>query len=121
MAADTTAFVHRAEVELVHGDEAAPGAAITTELCGSSRHAGACRWPHNTAVSRDADTAVLRIVFVAPADETAKIRARIRRALEGGRVSTAVGPRQWRLLSDEPGVILEHEEPLARRLQGTAD
>ncbi len=31
-------------------DPAAPGAAITTALCGHWEHDGPCQWPHHTAV-----------------------------------------------------------------------
>jgi len=106
------AFVHEIELDLADGtDPAAPGAAVTTALCGHWEHEGPCRWPHNNALDASAADAVLHTLFIAPSADEAEVRARIDRALEEG--------RGWLALSGRPRPVAARERPLAARLAAT--
>jgi hypothetical protein len=105
-------FVQEARLELEAGtDTAAPGAAVTSALCGHWEHVGPCRWPHNNDIdARDAVT-VFRTLFVAPPADEDDVRTRIVRALQEG--------SGWVVLRTQPRPVSPLEEPLARRLAGT--
>lgn len=79
-------YVHTATLDLGSaGDPAAPGGAVTLELCGHWEHAGACDWPHHTAVEPLApDRLAVRTVFVCGADAEPAVRDRIGQGCELG-------------------------------------
>ena len=96
------AFVHEIELDLADGtDPAAPGAAVTTALCGHWEHEGPCRWPHNNALDASAAVAVLRTLFIVPSADEAEVR------------------RGWLALSGRPRPVAARERPLAARLAAT--
>lgn len=106
---EVKAFVAAAEIVLKEGcDPAAVGAAVTVELCGHWEHEGACRWPHNSAISADRDPARFRTLFVAEAAEENSVRARIERALHGG--------DGWRVIHSRGRPVAASERALADRL-----
>jgi hypothetical protein len=109
-------YVHCAELLLEAGsDPAAPGGAVTVELCGSWDHPGPCRWPHTALAEWEGCHGQVRVVFVAPAAEEAEVRSRIERALSGG---TCLGPdgrnSRWTASSMTSGTLLEEEAALFR-------
>jgi hypothetical protein len=101
------ALVIEADLELAPGTDArAPGAAVTTALCGHWEHEGPCRWPHNNAL-RPGSPARLRTVVV-PGGDAEEVRRRVRDAL-------AADPG-WRLVRCGERPVAPGEEALARRL-----
>jgi hypothetical protein len=80
------AYAHDAVLHLPPGtDDGAPGAAITTALCGHWQHEPPCPLaPHHNAATRDGDRLTLRVLFVAPPDRAAEVRDRIDAALAAG-------------------------------------
>jgi hypothetical protein len=106
---EVEAFVTEAEIVLNEGcDPAAVGAAVTVELCGHWEHEGACRWPHNSAISADSDPARFRTLFVAEAADENHVRARIEGALRGG--------DGWRVIHSRGRPVAAPERALAERL-----
>jgi hypothetical protein len=130
-------YVQQALLQLSPGvDIGEPGAAITTELCGSWQHDGPCPLaPHHTAAERQpgldrlrrlaaisrgsaepggGELVVVRTVFAAagPADESL-VRSRIIRALQAG--SGAIAPR-WRLYECTRSELEPDEVELVRRI-----
>lgn len=112
-------FVHEAVVELNDdSDPDAPGAAITTRLCGSIDHPGPCPLaPHNIHRTGTGPDIGVRVVFVTEPDKEQTVRDLIRDALRDGR---HIGPDRrtssWRLELDQQGTLREDEQPLAKRL-----
>lgn len=105
-------FVHEAELRLdERTDPAAPGAAVTTALCGHWEHDGPCRWPHNNDLQVVDTGATFRTLFVAPASDEDQIRTMIDRALREG-----VG---WSVLHTRARPLSPLEQPLAARLLAT--
>jgi hypothetical protein len=102
------AYVIEAELVLAAGlDPGAVGAAVTVELCGHWEHAGACRWPHNSAIDDSQDLARLRTLFVADEAEAAV----------GDRIeATLRGAGAWRVVSIRSRPVATAERPLAERL-----
>jgi hypothetical protein len=101
------ALVIEADLELAPGtDEGAPGAAVTSALCGHWEHEGPCRWPHNSAL-RPGNPARLRTVVV-PGGDVDEVRRRVRDAL-------ATDPG-WRVVRCGERPVAPGEEALARRL-----
>ena len=112
-----SAFVHEALlVDVDEGGEPAPGAAITVELCGHWEHEGACRWPHYTSATPDADGLRIRTLFACSADDEAEVRARITAALSSGRSPIDTQARTWRLVDSGPADLLPDEAAHAARL-----
>ena len=112
MAVRRDPYVHEAVLRIAEGiDLAAPGAAVTVELCGHWKHEGGCRWPHNNEIRDGGDAATFRTVFIAPAAEEREARGRIESALRSapGWVVAAGGPRPLR----------PDEQALAARLADT--
>ncbi|MCU7728981.1 hypothetical protein ODJ79_35160 [Actinoplanes sp. KI2] len=101
------AYAHGATLEAV-ADEGAPGAAITTALCGHWEHEPPCPLaPHHTGVVRDGDTVRLRILFATEPDRVDEVRRRIDEALAGG---------DWRLIESGCARVGASERDHARRL-----
>ena len=110
-------FVQCAELRLeTDADPAAPGGAVTRALCGSWNHEGTCRWPHWTAAQWDDGRGMVRVVFVAEADEEGQVRALIERALTGGE---CVGPdrkvSRWKAMGHGAGALSESEEDWGKK------
>jgi hypothetical protein len=105
-----TPYAHDAVLETRSADDAAPGAAITIELCGAVPHEGPCPLaPHWTGAERIGDLLRLRILFATEPDREAEVRARIGAALRGREP-------EWRLVSSEPGVLRPAESAHADRI-----
>ena len=106
-------FAHRAVLALSPGtDRAAPGAAVTVELCGHWEHQPPCPLaPHHTAVDGADDALGVRVVFAAAPDDETEVRRRIEAALAGGEP-------HWRLLDSGAATLRDDERELADRLAG---
>jgi len=90
------------------GDTGAPGAAITTALCGHWEHEPPCPLaPHHTGATRDGDRVRLRVLFATEPHRVDEVRRRIDGALAGG---------GWRLESSGCARIAAQERDHARRL-----
>jgi hypothetical protein len=108
-------YAHDAVLEMPpDGDTGAPGAAITTELCGHWEHEPPCPLAaHHCAAARRGQELHLRILFAAePADE-AEVRRRIAAALAAGRL----GGTTWTLLRAAAGAVRPDEASHAERLR----
>ena len=102
-------FVHEARLRVEDGtDPAAPGAAVTTALCGHWEHEGPCRWPHNNSLEVSDALGTFRTLFVATAADEAEVRKRIDGALQDG--------SGWAVLHAGPRPVSPQERPLAARL-----
>jgi hypothetical protein len=101
------AYAHDAVLALApDADLAAPGGAITTELCGHWEHAPPCPLaPHHTAAQRRGRDVHLRILFATEPEREAEVRSRIGRALAA-----------WDVLRSAPGPVRPDEKAHARRL-----
>ena len=99
-------------------DAQAPGAAITTELCGHWEHEPPCPVaPHHTSAERAGEEVRLRTLFAAePADEPA-VRQRIVDALSRGQLPAGPTTR-WELRASRASTVtaaeLDHAARLAR-------
>ena len=99
-------FVHGAAIALDAGvDPAAPGAVVTTALCGHWEHEPPCRWPHN---SRLVAGSHLRTVFVCWPGDEATVRGRIDTALRSA--------PDWSVLHSGPQQLEDSEQTLAANL-----
>jgi hypothetical protein len=118
-------FVQCADVLLEEGaDPAAPGGAVTLELCGSWDHSGPCRWPHETSADWEGRRGRVRVVFLAADEDERQVRALITRALANG---TCVGPdgklSQWESSDQHAEVPAELDQAWGARMavsSGTA-
>jgi hypothetical protein len=113
--------VHAHEVVLeleADTDAAAPGAAITVELCGHWHHEGTCRWPHRTSViSLVGRLLSARVLYAASPSELHEVRSRIATALNRGALTGPDGhERRWRVRREGVSHPLECEEPLVDEL-----
>jgi hypothetical protein len=91
-------------------DIAAPGGAITTELCGHGEHEPPCPLaPHHTAARRDGADVLLRILFATEPEREAQVRERIGRALA-----------RWDVRSCTPGSVRPEEQAHAGRLAASS-
>ncbi len=110
---------HEAVLELDAGaDAAAPGAAITVELCGHWQHEGPCRWPHRTSVTSLAGRVLsARVLFAASPSELPEVRSRIAAGLNRGELTGPDGRvHRWRVCREGPSDPLECEGSLVREL-----
>jgi hypothetical protein len=110
---------HEAVLELdADADPAAPGAAITVELCGHWQHAGTCRWPHRTSViSRIGRVLCARVLYAAPPAEHHEVRSRITAALVRGELTDPDGRvNRWHLHREGESPVLAGEEALVVEL-----
>ena len=85
-------FAHDAVITLApDADIAAPGGAVTAELCGHWEHPPPCPLaPHHTAAQRRGAQVHLRVLFATEADREAEVRTRIGRALAAWDVRSCV-------------------------------
>ena len=101
-------------------DLAAPGAAITLELCGSWDHVPPCPLaPHHTSPERngDVDVVELRVVFAAEAAQEGEVRRRIVKALAPGSLTGPDGvTTEWSLLGSTAAALSGAELELAKRI-----
>jgi hypothetical protein len=99
-------------------DPAAPGAAITLELCGSWDHVPPCPLaPHHTRPERHGNDVELRIVFAAEPAQEGEVRARIGKALASGSLTRPDGvTTRWSVLDTRAGVLSEAEREHAKRI-----
>jgi hypothetical protein len=115
-------FVHEAVLELDgNSDPDAPGAAITTRLCGSYDHTGPCPLaPHNIHRTGATGDIALRIVFATDPGQEHTVRGMIRDVLQSGQM---IGPdgrtSSWRLVQHPRGTRRSAEQQLATRLAAT--
>ena len=110
---------HEAVLELeADGDAAAPGAAVTVEICGHWRHDGTCRWPHHTSVtSRVGRVLSVRVLFAASPSESNEVRSRISAGLNRGDLTGPDGHvHRWRVRREGASLPLEREKPLVDEL-----
>ena len=89
-------------------DSAAPGAAVTRDLCGHWQHDGPCRWPHNSQIDTNANPARLRTVVVVDDEDRHDVLRRIERALRGD--------DRWEFAQLGVRPVAGDERALARRL-----
>jgi len=101
------AYAHHAVLELApDADPAAPGGAITTELCGQWEHPPPCPLaPHHTAAERQGPQVHLRILFATEPEHEAEVRTRIGRALAA-----------WQVRRSAAGAVRPDERAHAGRL-----
>lgn len=101
------AYAHDAVLSLApDADIAAPGGAVTTELCGHWEHAPPCPLaPHHTAAERRGAQVHLRILFATEPEREAEVRTRIGRALGA-----------WDVRSSGAGEVRAQERAHAGRL-----
>jgi hypothetical protein len=99
-------------------DRRAPGAAVTTALCGHWKHEPPCPLaPHHTHAERSGEHVVLRILFAAEPEQAPDIRLRIESALASGRFRGPDGVvTRWTLVGSGPGSVRADEVAHARRL-----
>jgi hypothetical protein len=113
------AFAHTALLAL-DGDEHAPGAAVTVELCGHWEHEPPCRVPHRTDVTEERDGLGVRVLFACPPDEEPATRAAVERALAGGALPVpapaGTPPTRWQLLRSAPAEVADADSAVAARL-----
>ena len=85
-------FAHDAVIALApDADIAAPGGAVTAELCGHWEHPPPCPLaPHHTAAQSRGDQVHLRILFATEPEREVEVRARIGRALAAWDVRSCV-------------------------------
>lgn len=117
----TTVYAHEAVLELeVDSDAsaAAPGAAITVELCGHWKHEGACRWPHHTAVvARAGRVLTVRVLFAAATADRDEARDRVTTGLCQGELTGPSGQvHRWRVIREAASSPVEGEEALVAEL-----
>lgn len=114
-------FVHCADVSLEDGaDPAAPGGAITLELCGSWDHPGPCRWPHETSGVWDERRGKIRVVFLACEEEENYVRQLISKAIAKG---LCVGPdrktNRWTTTNQHSDAPSEADDAWAAKLDAS--
>ena len=100
-------FAHDAVITLApDADIAAPGGAVTAELCGHWQHPPPCPLaPHHTAAQRRGAQVHLRILFATEPEREAEVRTRIGRALAA-----------WEVRSSAAGALRQEEQAHAGRL-----
>jgi hypothetical protein len=101
-----------------NSDDAAPGAAVTLELCGSLEHPPPCPLaPHNTRAKRTDEMLTVRVVFATLPENEGQVRLRIEKALRSG---SAIGPdgatSTWEFQRGKADTLAPSEIALANRL-----
>lgn len=114
-------YVHAASLRMEpDADPAAPGAAITLELCGSWDHVPPCPLaPHHTSHERNGDAMELRIVFAAEPAQEGEVRRRIDKALASGSLTGPAGTTSWSLQGSNAAVLSGAERAHAKRIATT--
>ena len=115
-------YVHAASLRMdPDADLAAPGAAITLELCGSWDHVPPCPLaPHHTSPERQGGAVELRIVFATDPGQEAEVRRRIDKALASGSLTGPDGvTTDWALLGSHAAVLSGAEREHAARIAAT--
>ncbi|MDR7158290.1 hypothetical protein [Arthrobacter sp. BE255] len=115
-------YVHAASLRMdPDADLAAPGAAITLELCGSWDHVPPCPLaPHHTSPERQGGAVELRIVFAADPGQEAEVRRRIDKALASGSLTGPDGmTTRWSLQGSSAAVLSGAERGQAERIATT--
>lgn len=104
------AYAHDAVLDLPSdADLAAPGAAITSALCGHWEHPPPCPLaPHHTATRRDGTDVHLRILFATEPEREDEVRARIGAALTA-----------WNVRSTHSAPVRPDERAHVGRLAGS--
>jgi len=113
------AFAQEAVLVMKSGaDDDAPGAAITTLLCGSWDHNGPCPFaPHHTNAVRDGDRLRVRVLFAVEPDSEQSVRQRIVEALRRGCLRVPAGETHtWHLDHAQASEIAPTERQHAARL-----
>ncbi len=100
-------FAHDVVITLApDADIAAPGGAVTAELCGHWEHPPPCPLaPHHTAAQRRGAQVHLRILFATEPEREAEVRTRIGRALAA-----------WEVRTSAAGAVRQEEQAHAGRL-----
>lgn len=117
----TAAEVHAIEAVLrvtPTTDAAAPGAAVTRELCGHWEHDGPCRWPHHTSAALEGALLAVRTVYVCAADAAQQVRQSIEDGLRAGPAPGS--PPDWDVVSVTTVELTTSEQALGSRLAGRA-
>ncbi|MDT0169140.1 hypothetical protein [Pseudarthrobacter sp. BRE9] len=115
-------FVHEATLRFdADARTGAPGAAITTALCGSWEHPPPCPLAaHYTAVQQDGSTVTLRTIFAADPLQEGEVRRRIDDALAHGSQAGPDGTvSHWRFLESRAGELTTEERGHALRIAGS--
>src|SRR4029079_9373602 len=112
-----SALVIDADLELAPGtDERAPGAAVTTALCGHWEHEGACRWPHNTDIARRHGQDIhIRIVVGCGDDERSAVQATIVETLDAATLDGPTGVTTWTVVDQGPADATPEAQALLAR------
>ncbi|MCU1518037.1 MAG: hypothetical protein JWQ75_2758 [Pseudarthrobacter sp.] len=112
-------YVHQASLRMAaDADPAAPGGAVTLELCGSWDHKPPCPLaPHHTSAKRNGAAVELRIVFAAEPALEGEVRRRIGKALAAGSVTGPDGvATRWSLQDTGPAELTDAEREHAKRI-----
>jgi hypothetical protein len=113
------AFAHEATLVMEpEADTGAPGAAITTALCGHWEHEPPCPLaPHHTRAERVGREVHIRTLFAAEPDVAGAVRQRIEDALANGQLQGPDGAvTRWRLGHSQHSAISAAEADHAERL-----
>lgn len=114
-------FVHAASLDMSDGpsdaDIAAPGAAITVELCGHWEHSPPCPVaPHHTRAIRADGSVQIRTLFAVEPDDEPAVRQRIDHALRAGELARPDGVTRWTVRSSGRADVDDAEREHAGRL-----
>ncbi len=113
------AFAHDAVLIMAaEADAQAPGAAITTALCGHWQHEGPCPLaPHHTRVERINGEVRVRTLFAAEPDLEGTVRQCIDLALSRGQMPGPEGATtRWQLSTSRRSEVSAEETDHAERL-----
>ncbi len=99
-------------------DTRAPGAAITTALCGRWEHEPPCPLaPHHSKAHRAGEAVYIRTLFAAEPGKENDVRNRIDEALAiGWSQGPGGGTTRWKLESSQSSAITAYEAENAQRL-----
>ncbi|WP_461173542.1 hypothetical protein M1D93_02000 [Arthrobacter sp. Z1-9] len=115
-------YVHEATLRFdADTDAAAPGAAITIALCGSSEHPPPCPLAaHHTALQQEGQSLRLRIIFATDPRHEAEVRRRIDSALANGSQARPDGTlSHWTLVETKAAELTTAEHEHAQRIAGS--
>jgi hypothetical protein len=115
----TQSYAHDAVLRMEpDADVGAPGAAVTTALCGHWQHEPPCPLaPHHTQVHRTGGELTLRLLFAADARDEARVRTLVEDVLSRGWADSPDGSRTtWDVVASNPSPVLAEELAHAERL-----